>query len=66
MAGPSPAASVDPSEPISPELVLVCPELRQLALANAREFRRSRFDRVRLIGRSGDLLRQRGARSRRS
>jgi hypothetical protein len=29
---------MDPSEPISPELVLVCPELRELALANAREF----------------------------
>ena len=26
------------SEPISPELVLVCPELRELALANEREF----------------------------
>jgi hypothetical protein len=29
---------MDVSEPISPELVLVCPELRELALANAREF----------------------------
>jgi hypothetical protein len=29
---------MDPSEPISPELVLVCPELREFALANAREF----------------------------
>jgi hypothetical protein len=38
VSGPLPAAAVDPSEPISPELVLVCPELRELALANAREF----------------------------
>jgi hypothetical protein len=30
--------ALDPSEPISPELVLVCPELRDLALARAREF----------------------------
>jgi hypothetical protein len=29
---------MDPSEPISPELVLVCPELRELALANERRF----------------------------
>jgi hypothetical protein len=36
--GPLPAAALDPSEPISPELVLVCPELRELALANEREF----------------------------
>ena len=35
---PLPATAVDPSEPISPELVLVCPELREFALANAREF----------------------------
>jgi hypothetical protein len=28
----------DVSDPISPELVLVCPELREHALANAREF----------------------------
>jgi hypothetical protein len=32
------AAAVHPSEPISPELVLVCPELREHALANEREF----------------------------
>jgi hypothetical protein len=38
VSGPLPAAAVDPSEPISPELVLVCPELRELALANARAF----------------------------
>jgi hypothetical protein len=38
VSGSLPAAAKDLSEPISPELVLVCPELREFALANAREF----------------------------
>jgi hypothetical protein len=37
ISGPLPA-DIDPSEPISPELVLVSPELRELALACARTF----------------------------
>jgi hypothetical protein len=37
ISGPLPA-DIDPSEPISPELVLVSPELREFALARARTF----------------------------